>query len=293
VTEVIAVTTDIVLIAQKPATISGSNLQGVHMRREFCLTHTVRYDECNCDGFLTPTAFLRYMQDIAARDVEDAQLVSNGYWVIKRSIISFATPVPTHAQLELKTFGIGISRITAQRGYEARLADAHSHEPAISARTLWVYVEPRGRPTRLPERTGQIWFPDGPLPQQPEAPLPAFPESISATTSAVVRFSDIDPMRHLNNASAVEMLDNAAWEGYVQGGITPDTAHFDILHYDIEYLDSPLFSEKLAIQSWLEPFPAAGQECTRLQQIVREGRVMVRAYSRWLWRAPSSVQSEI
>jgi acyl-CoA thioesterase FadM len=103
--------------------------------------------------------------------------------------------------------------------------------------------------------------------------------------TAIVRFSDIDPMRHLNNASAVEMLDNAAWEAYAQGGITPDTARLDILHYDIEYVDSPRFAERLEIQTWLDPFPSPGQECSRLQQMTRGGRVVVRACSRWLWRA--------
>jgi acyl-CoA thioesterase FadM len=255
------------------------------MRRQFCHSHTVRYDECNWDGFLTPTAFSQYMQDIAALDAEDAQLSGNGYWVVKRTVISFAAPVRVHTRLELKTYGIGFTRITAQRGYEARIAGEQHDEPIISARTLWVYVDPRGRPVRLPERTAQIWLPDGPLPQQPEAPLPAFPESMPETVTAVVRFSDIDPLRHMNNASAVEMLDNAAWEAYAKGGITPDTARLDVLHYDIEYLESPRFGERLEIQSWLDPFPSAGQEFTRLQQITREGRVVVRACSRWLWQA--------
>ena len=58
------------------------------MKRQFRQTHIVRYDECNCDGMLTPTAFVRYMQDIAARDAEDAQLSGNGYWVVKRTVIS-------------------------------------------------------------------------------------------------------------------------------------------------------------------------------------------------------------
>ena len=89
------------------------------MNRQFCLNHTVRYDECNCDGRLTPSAFLRYMQDIAGQDAEDAQLNGNGYWVIKRTVMTFATPVPLHTRLELKTFVVGFSRITAQRGYEA------------------------------------------------------------------------------------------------------------------------------------------------------------------------------
>jgi acyl-CoA thioesterase FadM len=254
------------------------------MNRQFYHTHTVRYDECNCDGFLTPAAFLRYMQDIAALDAEDAQLSGNGYWVVKRTVISFVAPVSVHTTLELKTYGIGFTRITAQRGYEARIAGGQHNEPIISARTLWVYIDPRGRPTRLPEGTAQIWLPDGSLPQQPEAPFPAFPERVPETATSVVRFSDIDQMRHMNNAAAVEMLDNASWEAYAKGGITPDTAQFTVLHYDIDYVDSPRFGERLEIQSWLDPFPSAGQECTRLQQITRGGRVMVRAYSRWLLR---------
>jgi acyl-CoA thioesterase FadM len=185
----------------------------------------------------------------------------------------------------LKTYGIGFTRITAQRGYEARIVNGASNEPIICARTLWVYVDPRGRPTRLPERTAQIWLPDGPQPQQPEAPFPTLPESTPETTTAVVRFSEIDQMRHLNNASAAELLDNAAWAAYAKRGITPDTAKFTALHYDIEYIDSPRFGDNLTIQSWLEPLPSAGQEFTRHQQITREGKVMVRAHSHWLWRA--------
>ena len=252
------------------------------MKRQFRLTHTVRYDECNCDGVLTPAAFLRYMQDIAARDAEDAQLSGNGYWVVKRTVITFNAPVHTHTTLELKTYGIGFTRITAQRGYEAHLTNGDTDNPVVSARTLWVYIDPRGRPTRLPERTGDIWLPDGPQPQQPEDPFPSMPDYTPETTSSVVHFSDIDPMRHLNNAATVEMLDNAAWEVYAKEGISPDTTQFDILYYDIEYVDSPRFGDRLDIQSWLTPSSSSEeQEVSRFQQIVKEGKVMVRAYSRW------------
>ena len=255
------------------------------MKREFYLTHTVRYDECNCDGELTPAAFLRYMQEIASRDAEDAQLVGKGYWVIKRTIMSFARPIPIHTRLELKTFGMGFSRITAQRGYEARLADAPQDEALVSARTLWVYVDANGRPARLPERTAQIWLPDEVLPPQPEQPFPAFPEGLPVTTSAMVHFSEIDLMQHLNNASAVEMLDNAGWEALASGDITPAMARFMICDYDIEYGDSPRFGEHLEVESWFEPFPMAGQEFSKFQRITREGKTMVRASSRWLWKS--------
>lgn len=253
------------------------------MNRQFCLTHTVRYDECNCDGFLTPAAFLRYMQEIAARDAQDAQLGGEGYWVIKRTVMSFASPIPIHTRLELKTYGIGFSRITAQREYEAQPASAPQDEPLASARTLWVYVDSHGRPMRLPERTAQIWLPDGATAPKPEPSFPAFPDSPPVTTSAMVHFSEIDLMQHLNNASTVEMLDNAGWEALGTTGITPATASFKICHYNIEYNDSPRFGEHLEVQTWFEPYPEAGQEFSRFQRIIREGKVMVRAYSRWLF----------
>jgi acyl-CoA thioesterase FadM len=253
------------------------------MKREFRLTHVVRYDECNCEGELTPAAFLRYMQEIASRDAEDAQLVGKGYWVIKRTIMSFARPIPIHTRLELKTFGMGFTRITAQRGYEARLADAPEDEALVSARTLWVYVDANGRPTRLPERTAQIWLPDEVLPPQPDEPFAALPDRLPITTSEIVHFSEIDLMQHLNNASVVEMLDNAGWEALARSEITPAVASFTIRHYDIEYGDSPRFGEQLEVESWFEPFPMAGQEFSRLQRIAREGKTMVRSRSRWLW----------
>jgi acyl-CoA thioesterase FadM len=255
------------------------------MNRQFCLKHTVRYDECNCDGVLTPVAFLRYMQDIASQDAEDSQLVGEGYWIIKRTKMSFAASIPLHASLELKTFGIGFSRITAMRGYEAREAHAPQDEPLASARTLWVYVNSSGRPVRLPERTAEIWMPDGVLAPPPDQPFPAFPEHQSVTTLAVVKFSEIDLMQHLNNASVVEILDNAGWEALTSKEITPANARFTIRDYDIEYSDSPRFGEHLEIQNWFEPFPKPGHEFTRFQYMTRKGKTMVRACSRWFWEA--------
>jgi len=253
------------------------------MNRQFSLSHTVRYDECNCDGVLTPTAVLRYMQDIAALDAENAQLVGNGYWVVKRTSIAFAAPVRVHTKLELKTYGIHFTRITAQRGYEASIV-GENEQPVISARTLWVYVDAHGRPVRLPEGTASIWLADGSLPQQSETPFPALPETAPETTEASVQFSDIDPMRHLNNASAVEMLDNASWQAFAKDGILPDTTVLNVLSYNIEYVNSPRFGDRLEIQSWLEPLTAEGQEYSRLQQITHDGKVMVKAFSRWLYR---------
>ncbi|GHO46630.1 acyl-[acyl-carrier-protein] thioesterase [Ktedonospora formicarum] len=254
------------------------------MRREFHQTHTVRYDECDCYGNLTPAAFLRYMQDIAALDTEDVQLEAEGYWIVKRTIISFTAPIKIHTRLDLKTFGIGFTRITAQRGYEAYIAGEAQEEPVVSANSLWVFVDKNGRPRRLPERTAEIWHLDNARPQEPLVAMPPTPESEPYTTEATVRFSDMDVAMHMNNAAYVEVLDNAAWEAYAQNGLKPEKTIPTARYYDIEYAESMRFGEKLEIQSWFEPQPTTGQEASRIQSITHNGKVAVRAHSRWHWQ---------
>jgi YbgC/YbaW family acyl-CoA thioester hydrolase len=258
---------------------------GKCMKRQFRNSYTVRYDEGDCYGLMKPAAFLRYMQDIAALDAEDAQLGGDGNWIIKRTVVSFAEPIPVHTPLSLQTYGLGFTRITAQRAYDARIVGREQARPVVAARSLWVYIDARGRPARLPERTAQIWLPDGPEAQIPDVPWPDFPTHAPTCVNYTVRFSDTDLMKHINNATYVEVLDNAAWEAYAQAGITPDTAEMQALDYTIEYQESARLGEQLEIQTWLDPFPRPGQQFTRLQQVVRNGTVLVKAYSNWLWRA--------
>ena len=61
----------------------------------------------------------------------------------------------------------------------------------------------------------------------------------------MVEFSQIDLMHHLNNASAVEMLDDAGWEGLAVLKITPERARLTIRRYDIDFGDSPRFGDRL------------------------------------------------
>jgi acyl-CoA thioesterase FadM len=224
------------------------------------------------------------MQELASCDAEDARLSGDGYWVVRYTSIAFSTPVALHTTLQLSTYGIGFSRIAARRGYEAHLTEGQPGEPVISAHTLWVYVDQQGRPRRLPEETAQIWLPDGSQPLQADPPFPPVPEALPATMTTTVRFSDIDLAEHLNNASAVELLDNATWEACAAGGLLPGPTVCDILSYDIAYLDSPRFGEGLTVQTWLEPFPLPGQAFTCHQQILRADKIMVRATSRWYVR---------
>ncbi|GCE10330.1 acyl-[acyl-carrier-protein] thioesterase [Tengunoibacter tsumagoiensis] len=256
------------------------------MGRHFHYNYSVRYDECDYNGFLTTEAFLRYLQDIAGRDAEEVFPDSEGFWVIKRTLVSFSEPVQMHTDLEIDTYALSFTRVSAQRAYEARLkGSAPESEPVITARSLWVYLDQRGRPARVPERTVQLWLPDGPVRQVVDEPWPAFPAREPEQSSFVVPFSAIDNMKHMNNTVYVETLDNAAWESYLQAGITLTTADLRVHDYEIEYSESALLGDHLEVQTWFEPFPVPGQEFTRWQQITRNGSRLVRARSRWHWTA--------
>jgi YbgC/YbaW family acyl-CoA thioester hydrolase len=251
------------------------------MSRQFRHTYTVRYDEADSYGSLTPTAFLRYMQDIAALDTEDAHMNDDGYWIIKRTIVSFRQPVTLLTRLEITTYGMGFTRITAQRGYDARIVGSEDKDPIISARTIWVYVDARGRPARIPARTTEVWFPDGSISPQPDTPWLPFPQDPPEQIVYPVRFSDIDSIGHMNNAAYVETLDNAAWETYRKLDITQENTTINALEYEIEYKGSARLGDQIEIQTWFDPSPATGQDVNRLQLITRAGVELVRARSHW------------
>lgn len=264
------------------------------MAYRFEQTYRVRYDECNLYGLVTPVAVLRYLQDIAALDAVQSTLIGTGDWVARRTIMEFHAPIPARAHLRLQTYPLGFTKVTAWRGYDLLLAGDAGNEPqlAVKARTLWVYLDARGRPTRIPPDMLTIWMPPGTtlvLPPDEET-WPTFPAQPQFETNAPVRFSDLDVMGHMNNAAYVELLDNATWEIFTQNGLLPQQAHSypAPLYYDIEYAASARPGETLQVHSWFEPIgsvtPLADQTFERLQRVQTDATVLVRARSRWQWQ---------
>ncbi len=264
------------------------------MAYRFEQTYRVRYDECNLYGLVTPVAVLRYLQDIAALDAVQSALIGTGDWVARRTIIEFHAPIPARAQLRLQTYPLGFTKVTAWRGYDV-LTEGEAGKAAqlaVKARTLWVYLDVRGRPTRIPPELLAIWVPPGTTLTLPpdEAAWPTFPAQPQFETTAAVRFSDLDVMGHMNNAAYVELFDNAAWDVFAQNGLLPQQAHsYPLpLYYDIEYAASARPGDILQIHSWFEPaasvVPQAGQIFERLQRVHTNDTVLVRARSRWQWQ---------
>lgn len=269
------------------------------MQRHFFHSYEVRFDECNIYGFMTPAAALGYLQDIAERDAASGNLLDdNGYWIARRTTADFLAPVPVRANLEAETFAAGFTKVTAHRNYELRIITGQEPagtrpDPVLKAKTIWVYLDGRGRPARLSPIWQEVWLPDGPLPMPEEVPWPAFPERPAFKVKTPVRFSDLDVLEHMNNAAYVKLLDDAAWEAFASLEILPDTRDGRLLplHYDIEYLESAKAGDELEVDSWFQPVSGEAAQFECYQRIRREGRLLVRARSRWRWEPATKLQA--
>jgi acyl-CoA thioesterase FadM len=257
------------------------------MERRFYSTYSVRFDECDMYGNLSPAFALRYFQDIAGRDSGEAALPPEYNWLARRTLIWFNRPVRVRSEIEIETYPLGFSRVTAQRGYFLRVKGSGSSEPEIVARTMWVYVDPRGRPARIPEEAYRFWLPDGPKTQEPDPAWPDFPEHPPIVTTSTVRFSQLDILAHKNNTSYFDTLDDAGWEAKTRAvGITPLNVPGALVpeYYDIEYLESARWGDRLEVYNWFGvENPANATNFERLQQIRNNGKVLARSLSRWRW----------
>ncbi len=263
----------------------------------FKQTYPVRYDECNRFGLLTPASVLRYLQDIAGLHVEYAQLNDNGLWIARRTVMELLQPVPARSALEIETYSLGFSRVTGQRGYIGRRLDGSGsilNDPVLTARTLWDYLDVSGKPARIPPNYFSYWQSDSrPGHLQKEADWPPLPDSPPYSAGAVVRFSDLDIMGHMNNAAYIELFDNAGWAILTHNQLEISPRNHPIPYYiDIEYLDSALPGDKLEVSTW-QPSGSPGKELSadrvefeRLQHITRQGKLLARALTRWRWLEP-------
>jgi acyl-CoA thioesterase FadM len=108
---------------------------------------------------------------------------------------------------------VAMRRAWARRVSEFRLPDAAL---AATARIDWIMTDRDGRPARIPEAlTAAFPLPGrSQTPRRVELPGPSGrPDASGSATEAgiavVVRRSEVDPMRHLNNAVYLDHLEEA------------------------------------------------------------------------------------
>ena len=164
--------------------------------REIVRTRRVRLGDVTARGRVRLDSLARYLQDVAADDVDDAGV--EGAWVMRRMALRIDRAPGWRDDVELRTFCSG----TGSRWAERRTTVSCGGKVAVEAVAVWVYLDDRGRPAPL-----QDWFFDlygtaaggrrvsgrlrhgSPPPEATRRPWP-------------LRATDFDVLAHVNNAAS-------------------------------------------------------------------------------------------
>lgn len=175
----------------------------------------VRLSDVTADGRLRLDATARYLQDVAADDVDDAGIV--GAWVLRRLVLALGAPPRFRDEVLLTTFCSGFGPRWAER----RTTLAVDGEPRVEAVAVWVYVDETGRPAPLRD-----WFFD----RYAEAAAgrrissrlrhPAPPRGGLDRRRWPLRASDVDVLDHVNNAASWEAVEDEWWRRAPQRTLT-------------------------------------------------------------------------
>jgi acyl-ACP thioesterase len=180
--------------------------------REIVRSRRVRLGDVTASGRVRLDALARYLQDVAADDVDDAGV--EGAWVMRRMAFRIDRMPVFRDDLELHTFCSGTGGRIAERRTTVRCAGA----VAVEAVALWVYLDDRGRPAPL-----EGWFFDlygtaaGGRRVSGRLRLGA-PPADASTRAWPLRSADFDVLGHVNNAASWTAIEDEL-ERVAPGGV--------------------------------------------------------------------------
>ena len=164
--------------------------------REVTRTRRVRLGDVTASGRVRLDALARYLQDIAADDVDDAGV--EGAWVMRRLAFRAEQMPRFRDELELRTFCSGAGGRIAER----RTTISCDAVVGVEAVALWVYLDERGRPAPL-----EAWFFDvygrAAADRRVNGRLRlGVPPADAASRPWPLRSADFDVLAHVNNAAS-------------------------------------------------------------------------------------------
>ena len=178
--------------------------------------YRVRFDEANAEGWLRPSGLLRYAQDMAWRHSTEAGFDRDWYerrgmnWLVRNVKVSLAEPITYGDVLAIGTKVIGWRHVWARRHTEVRRIDSEDgggrDGVVATVETDWVLLTLEGTPARVPPEIIEYFSPGRQF-KRDRIVLPE-PTAEVTTLATRVRPLDVDPLRHMNNAAYVDMVDD-------------------------------------------------------------------------------------
>lgn len=162
--------------------------------REFTGTRTVRLGDVGLSGLLRLDALARFLQDIAADDAADVGL-RDASWVVRRTVLTIAGRPTYGERITMTTFCGGLGSRWAERR-----TDVVGPTSRIEASSVWVYLDPAGRPSPLPDLFLDAYAETAAgRTVSSRLTLPGPPEG-AASEPWPLRPTDFDVLGHVNNA---------------------------------------------------------------------------------------------
>lgn len=182
--------------------------------RSWTVDYRVRFDEAGPDGRVRPGVLLAYAQDSAwvhstALGFDRAWYAERGLaWLVRAVRLDLFAPIPYGAVVRVRTEIVGFRGASARRRTEIGLDGRR----AATVVTDWALTDRSGRPARLPgELRARFDAAGSPSTFVPLRALerPAGPAAVVGELAERVRRADADPMGHLNNGRALDLVEEA------------------------------------------------------------------------------------
>jgi acyl-CoA thioester hydrolase len=266
------------------------------------LTHTstfrVRYYECDAHERVIHSHYLRYMQEAAfdasaAGGYDLARYTSIGcHWLIRGNDVTYLRPLRYGDSVQVTTWVADFRRVTSRRMYELRLAG--SGELAARAYTDWAFLDSAsGRPAAIPPELVAAFFPDG-LPQDVpprdrfRGPPPPPPGVFRQRRR--VAWADIDPARHVNNATYLDYVQDcqaraSSAHGWPMARLEAEGWALAVRRHQIEYRQPARLDDELELATWLCDVDGAAGALSGHTTLTHatDGELVARARTLWEW----------
>jgi acyl-ACP thioesterase len=155
-------------------------------------------------GAVRLDAVARYLQDVAAADAADAEYAAGPWWLVRRTAVR-AVPGPDAWPVLGDDLAIATWAAGAGRAWAERRTDIDGPRGRIEASALWVHVGADGRPARLTEGFAAVYG-EATEGRTASPRLPPTPGDHGDERPWPLRYADLDPAGHVNNAAVWEAV---------------------------------------------------------------------------------------
>jgi len=187
--------------------------------RFFQADYRVRTGDVDQEMRVRLDAVARYLQDVANDNIEATEFhATDPFWIVRRTVIDVVRPITWPATVTAQRWCGALS--TRWTNMRVRLTAKHETnrfnpnprpDGLIETEAFWINVNEQGMPSRLSDEAFEMlssmtdehrlrWKPMNPEKAPEQTPL--------ADREHVLRITDFDPFKHLNNAAYLEAVED-------------------------------------------------------------------------------------